>query len=272
MKRLAELNGLGQLPPAFLETGAGFDVTPYTEDFQRAVDVEPLVNLLEEAQRRFGDDRTGSDRWLAPRVHHVLRLTRREAARRGLWIWLGVAAAPDYVRWRFPGAEGVTDAERFIGREDKQAIARLWWGAELMRDGPDYAPVQVGFSMQDVPNTWMRLDVFHNRPLVQAVLRVLAGLNGGGLATSDQVNRLATAVNAAACTVLVDSVGPDPDFDPDLLAVWLEGEVDETLLLSHDPDGPGDDPVPTEAIDAMEVFVRRIIASAPALRMTAVPA
>jgi hypothetical protein len=272
MIRLAELNGLAELPAAFLQTGARFDVTPNTTEFPRSVDVEPLVNLLEEAQRRFTDDRVGSDRWLAGRIHHVLRLSRREAARRGLWIWLGVVAAPDYVRWRFPGTDGATDAERFLGREDKQAIARLWWGAELMRNGSDYSPVEIGFSMQDVPNTWMRLDLFHSRPLVQAVLRVLASLNGGGHATSDQVNRLATAVNAAACTVLVDSLAPDPEFDPDLLAVWLEEEVDETLLFAKDPVGPDDDPAPAAAVDAMEVFVRRIIASAPALRQVAAPA
>ena len=272
MIKLAELTGLAELPAAFLETGARFDVKPYTTEFPRSVDAEPLVNLLTEAQRQFGDDRAASDRWLAPRVHNVLRLSRREAARRGSWLWLGVVAAPEYVRWRFPGSDGVTDGARFIGREDKQAIARLWWGAELMRNGPDYGPVEVGFSMQDVPNTWMRLDAFHNRPLVQAVLRVLGGLNSGAPATSDQVNRLATAVNAAACTVLLDSVAADPEFDPDLLAVWLEGEIDETLLFTGDPEGPDDDPVPSGAIDEMEVFVRRIVGSAPTLRAQAAPA
>ena len=54
-----------------------------------------------------------SDRWLAPRLHWSLRLTRSEAADRTMWEWLAVRHA-DYVLWRWSGVEGVAE-NRWIG-------------------------------------------------------------------------------------------------------------------------------------------------------------
>src|SRR5690349_5484270 len=42
-----------------------------------------------------------SDRWLAPRVHYALRLTRSEASDRETWHWLARNSWADYVRWRW---------------------------------------------------------------------------------------------------------------------------------------------------------------------------
>jgi hypothetical protein len=148
MKKLQQLIGVAELPVTFLETAADFDPSDYVTDFPgREIDVEPVVNLIEEAVRRYPEKPDESDAWLAPRVHHVLRLSRREAARRGAWAWLAVVAVPHYVHWRFPGKKGVTDVDRFLGREGKNAVGRLWWGAELLRNGGDYGPVAVGFSI-----------------------------------------------------------------------------------------------------------------------------
>jgi hypothetical protein len=84
MKKLQQLIGVAELPVTFLETAADFDPSDYVTDFPgREIDVEPVVNLIEEAVRRYPEKPDESDAWLAPRVHHVLRLSRREAARRG---------------------------------------------------------------------------------------------------------------------------------------------------------------------------------------------
>lgn len=261
MKTLRQLAGVVSLPATFLENGTGFDPADYTEELPgREIDSAPLINLVSEAMRRFNDNREASDAWLAPRLHWVLRLTRREAARRGLWAWLAVVAVPEYVRWRFPGKEGATEVGRYLGREDKNAVGRLWWGAELMRNGEDYAPVGVGFSMQDVPNTWMRLNAFHNRALVQASLRFLGDFNKGQAATSDQVNLVAKAVNTAARTVLLDAIAPDPEFDRYTLEAWLDGGdgLDETDVFNGVPVGPLEERVPEGSVDAMVEFISSV--------------
>jgi hypothetical protein len=266
MRALQQLVGVAELPLTFLETGTGFDASDYTtEHSDREIDSEPLTNLAEEAMRRFSGTPEQSDGWLAPRLHHVLRLTRREAARRGVWAWLAVVACPKYVHWRFPGRNGTTDVDRFLGREDKNAIGRLWWGAELMRNGGDYGPVVIGFSMQDIPNTWMRLDAFHNRALVQAVLAQLATYNGEKPATSDQVNAAAKAINTAARTILIDAVASDEPPDGSAIHAWVAraADVDETTLYDAEPEGPLDDPVSTERIAAMKDLVVDVIGRMP---------
>jgi hypothetical protein len=263
MRRLQELVGVPELPITFLETGAAFDPTPFVQPFSREVDVEPLLTIFEEAMSRYAGAPEKADAWLAPRLHYALRLSRREAARRGIWIWLGVVLLPEFVRWRFPSAP--TPMDRFLGREDKHAIGRLWWGAELMRNGEDYKPVEVGFQMQDIPNTWMRLDAFHHRGLVQASLRVLGTFNDGGNATSDQVNALAKAVNAAARTTLLDGLAPDWGPDAAALEAWLAGDVDETTILKDLPTGPMEEGAGETAISAIEKFVRRVASRAPGL-------
>src|ERR1700712_2872433 len=67
------------------------------------IDVSVLDGLMTDFDARrakgdWDDDRARSDRWLAPRVHFALRLTRFEASDKGTWQWLAVRF-PDYVRW-----------------------------------------------------------------------------------------------------------------------------------------------------------------------------
>ena len=149
----------------FLAGTATPDWTKYLKDFARSVDLEPFRTIVEKAMERFAADPTASDSWLAPRVHATLRLTRREAADPRVWDYLAVIVAPDYVRWRWGGADGTQPkAARFVGPEYKQALARLWWGAEMTRNARDYTWTKVLFANQDFQNSWARLDLFHHRP------------------------------------------------------------------------------------------------------------
>ena len=56
--------------------------------------LDTLDALMIEAKKRAAEavweDRTHSDRWLAPRIHYALRLLRSEAADRGVWQWLAL--------------------------------------------------------------------------------------------------------------------------------------------------------------------------------------
>ena len=129
--------------------------------------------------RRFTDaQRATSDRWLGPRLHSALRLSRREAARRGVWRFLGVCVVPDYVRWRFSGdrddPESPAKLERFVGADYKQALSRLWWMSEMFRNGPDYEPATRALGNQDVINNLFRMNVAHHRPIALGAVRVLS--------------------------------------------------------------------------------------------------
>lgn len=218
-------------------------------------DAEPIRQLIDEALQRFSQtERTAADAWLAPVLHATLRLTRREASDSRLWNYLAMRLAPDYVFWRHlsrqPG-EGVTRA-RFVGPFHTQTFARLWWAAELFRDGPDYAPVVVACGNQDVLNTVMRLDVTLHRPTAQAIVRLLSA---GVIRTGREVNALAQAVNAAGSTLSYEALAPDSPRDVDAYRDWIE-EL-KGVLVPYDslPEGPDDGRVQPRSINALvELF------------------
>jgi hypothetical protein len=116
----------------------------------------------------------------------------------------------------------------------------------------------------------MRLQAFHSRPLVQAVLAELAIFNDGRAATSDQVNIVAKALNTAARTVLLDAVTPDGPLDASASEAWLAGasEVDEAALFIEDPEGPLEDVVPPAQIAAARALLREVIGNLPSSRTT----
>ena len=118
-----------------------FDWESQSEPLTRIPDatlpLDCVVALMDEVDNRKSTwgDRTVSDRWLAPRLHYALRLTRAEAADPDLWAWFGIRVLDNY-EWRWSGKNGTAD-NRFRGPMHKQAFARPWWGAELFRKGPD---------------------------------------------------------------------------------------------------------------------------------------
>jgi hypothetical protein len=234
-------------------------------DLGHPIDLDAVRLFIDEAKRRYTRTQsTEADVWLAPRLHHSLRLTRREAAYRGMWRWLGAVFASDYVRWRWgPADQDSSDVDaaaaedRFIGPDTKHALARLWWMAELFRDGPDYAPVAKALANQDIPNNLFRMDIAHHRPTVQAAVQVLEGCSG------DEANALAKASNSAATTLIIDSIGPDVDLDANSLQAWVNGDVDPGLYLEAMPPGPDDPKVDGIVATTMADLLRELFAEAP---------
>lgn len=238
------------------EAEPSFDEHIVDLGLDRAVDLGPLDAVVAHAAQFDWPAREASDSWLAPRLHASLRLRRSEAADRRLWSYLAAVRHPDYVRWRFPGRDGSFSAvKRFIGADRDNAFSRLWWGAELTRNGSDYGPVVKAFERQDVPNTWFALDAFHNRALAQAAMRMLPGLD------SKAINRLSTAFNHYLTTIMLDSVAPvsSPDFHA--LEEWLRATADPDVLLEATlPEGPQEDPVEEHHVQAAAELVRSVAA------------
>lgn len=229
-------------------------------DIGRDLPLDLLGELLHEAHERFAEDYVASDRWLAPRLHALLRLTRAEAGERCFWAWLAVEEFPEYVWWRFPGkrddpdpAKNGTTLKRFTGRDRDHAFGRLWWGAELFRNGGDYASVVKAFEMQDIPNTWLSLDAVHNPAAAQAAVAMLPDLS------SDDINRLSKAMDHVLTTVQLDALAAAGAPDPIAIDEWIRGGIGiEELLADELPVGPDEDPPATELVDAADAFLRHV--------------
>jgi hypothetical protein len=235
------------------------------EDGMPDIDLDAVQQVVHHAMDGFSGQRELSDAWLAPRLHATLRLSRREAARPGLWRHLGLVALPEYVRWRWgPVDEDRGDPaapDRFQGPSYKHALGRLWWGAELFRNGPEYAPVEKAFLNQDLMNNFFRMDIAHHRPTAQAAVRVLFPENGtkrGGR----EANALAKAVNAAATTLLVDALAADPGLDVDVRRSWMQEAVDALLVIERQPVGPNDPQVPARSVQVMTDLLEQLFTEA----------
>ncbi|MDX2606310.1 DUF6339 family protein [Streptomyces caniscabiei] len=241
-------------------------VEPLSEDDARW-SVEPIQSLVEDAMFKFREDRTRADAWLAPRLHATLRLTRREAADKRLWNHLALAVAPDYVAWRHlsePTAsrpERRIAAERFRGPSDRQCFSRLWWAAELFRNGPDYEPVEVACGNQDLIHTVLRMELIDHRPTAQALVRLL---QNGQITGGREINGLSTAINAAGATLIYDVLAPDEPRDPSRLREWIAEAGSALPVGRHElPTGPDEDPAPEESVARLTSYFADLFETAP---------
>ena len=241
-------------------------VEPLPEDDARWV-VEPFRGLVEDAMFEFREDRTRADAWLAPRLHATLRLTRREAADRRLWNHLALAVAPDYVAWRhLSGAtanrpERRIAPERFRGPADRQCFSRLWWAAELFRNGPDYEPVETACGNQDLIHTVLRLELVDHRPSAQALVQLL---KTGRVTTGREINGLCVAISAAGATLIYDAIGPDTAKDPARMRDWVaEAGSAPPVARRSLPQGPDEDPAPEGSVAALTACFDDLFATAP---------
>ncbi|MFC8129192.1 DUF6339 family protein [Streptomyces sp. NPDC057302] len=224
-------------------------------------------DLIDEALNRFRDERpTAADAWLAPRLHETMRLTRREAAEKGLWTYLALGVAPDYVVWRHlsepkAGAlHGSVARDKFVGPHYKQAFARLWWAAELFRDGSDYRPVVVACGNQDMLNSTLRLDIIDHRPTALALVRLM---ERGTVRTGREVNALTPAINAAAATLMYDVIAPDGERDGEPLRDWIaDAESSLPSPRNNLPEGPEEERAPVGAVETLVGHFEELFADA----------
>jgi hypothetical protein len=240
-------------------------VEPLPEDDARWV-VEPLRDLVDDAMFQFKDNRTDADGWLAPRLHATLRLTRREAADKRIWNHLALAVAPDYVAWRHPATapEGKVpriNSARFKGAPDRQCFSRLWWAAEMFRNGADYTPVVKACSNQDLIHNALRLSLVDHRPTAQALVRILErGIAG----TGREINGLITAINTAGATLIYDAFAEDEPRDPGALRQWIAEAESAPPVPRHDlPTGPDEEPVPEASVEKLTEYFTNLFETAP---------
>lgn len=199
--------------------------------------------------------RPASDAWVAPRLHATLRITPREAALPGFFTGLAALEFDDYVRWRWADSEGNVAAERYFGSINKQVLARLWWGAELLRDGADYRRSMIFFGNQDFPSSFLHRPFMRFRPLASSVVASLYVRCVSGTPSSDEINDVADAVNLIALPYVVGSLYEERQ-DFGAYRAWAQSEVED--VLSQEPKGPADG-AGTEVTAAVRELVQRIL-------------
>jgi hypothetical protein len=204
-----------------------------------------------------------SDAWLAPRVHASLRLTYPEASDREMWDWLvSSAAGRRYSGWRW-GAGSVADVarDRWHGGINKQALSRLWWGAELMRNGKDYGPVASYFGMQDFPHNLNHRPFMRSRPLALALIAATRKTTSGGKApTSVEIRSVARTVNLMTAGISIAALSAGYRQDTSELATWLAAlpAADPTVT----PVGPDDGSVPRAVAALLTKEAQRMVSIA----------
>lgn len=156
LKRLAD-EAQTQISHELLATADGSEpLTDYELDFGRHVPLESLDEALNVFAGR--DLRPADDVAMAIAVRKALPLSAREAADRNLWWWLTLRRYPEIVRrrWTKTGDDKFLSRERMLGQVNRNALARLWWGAEMVRSLPD-------------PEAYTRL-MFKNQDLFEAII------------------------------------------------------------------------------------------------------
>ncbi|MFJ8017191.1 DUF6339 family protein [Streptomyces sp. NPDC096339] len=268
---------------AFLTHGvlAGLDALPQVTVLRASTTIEddsvrwsaaPVRELVDEAMSRFDARRTDADAWLAPRLHATLRMTRAEAANAALWNFLALCVAPDYVLWRHAapgvstdGTPGKVSGPRFVGPHHSQAFARLWWAAEMFRNGSDYASAEIACLNQDMINTALRLDAIDHKPTALALVGVLKGMADAGVTRlGDRVNALCTAVNTAGGTLMYDVIAPDEAPDHAALTEWIDdAESAPAVPWNRLPEGPRDGTARRSSCEVLSRMFERFAAEAP---------
>lgn len=237
----------------FYRGGSAPSLDDLMRPFDRELSLETVRAVFQTVLERAngGGLDPATDAWVAPRLHASLRLTRREAADPSIWAYLAVIEFPDYVRARWGDETG-----RWFAGEVNQAISRLWWGAEMCRNGADYGPVTTAFSVQDVPNTWFRLDAIHSRPLAIALTRLMLE----NTPTGRQLNRLATATNLRLTTTVLDALSTSRGSDPDKRRDWCMRTLDRAAIVDESlPQGPEDVTIDEDDVTRVLDLLRELL-------------
>jgi len=112
-------------------------------------------------------------------------LGRQLAGDPGMWAWLNLSV-PDWSLARWKGsADRDAGYEPWFGNPLSNALGRLFWAAELMRNGSDYSPVRGAFLQQNVVNELAR-EIYRSRHWAVALGLLAADFDGSGSHATDR--------------------------------------------------------------------------------------
>ncbi len=174
---------------------------PFVREHARPIALDALDRVLDAILGETTPWDPAIDRLAAPAIHRALPLTRREAADPAIWRFLAVVHRPDFVRHRWENRSWATMRARFWRpgtRPDSNAIARLWWIAELTREGDDYDLTERVLARQPLATNLFSRELSSYRPAVEAFMAVF------GDAPSQVIEVAVRAFNRRLSTVVLE--------------------------------------------------------------------
>lgn len=253
------------LTPEFLSGGPLPNLDRYREPIEEpvlreevvaGVDVDLVGELLEQAIKQELDEGE-LDSWLAHRLHFAIRVPRRIAADRWFWAWLALTVGPSFVRHRFKDKQGEVTEWRYTGVLTRNALSRLWWGAEMVRNGPDYSHVPLVFRRVRTAQWALELKYSWYRPAPIAFTRVAEA--GSKPLSDDAMKTLSKKINAYLSLTVLEAMGLDdvqPDeFDKD----WRKRQPALKEALAEKLEGPSDGYASGKAIEALEGWFKSLV-------------
>lgn len=101
-------------------------------------DIEQLEKEIFWAMKKFKESDSQIDISLAPSIHQIMSISRKQANDYGMWRFLTTVKFNEFVRHRWKGSDGKVNLDRYWGYKRRLSLCRLWWASEMtVRDG-DY--------------------------------------------------------------------------------------------------------------------------------------
>ncbi len=167
------------------------------------VDLDAFDRALDETCSKFTAHDAAMDAHAAPLIHRALPMCRRHACDPSAWRFLTVVHRPDFVRHRWQNRSLAAMRAHFWRagmRHDSNAIGRLWWIAELSRDGDDYTLAKRALASQQLAKLLFSRQLCGYRPAVAACVAELES------ATNSVVEQTMRRLSKALSTIVLESL------------------------------------------------------------------
>ena len=249
---------LGQgVAPTALETEI-IDLNLEPNIYLPNIDTELIAWLFEEGLKKEWDnspeDHFQLDRWLAPRLHATLRIPRRIASQRRFWAWIAMQFAARYVHERF-AEDGTVNTWRYTGDLLRNAVSRLWWAAELLRNGPDYSSVDLGLRRVRTAQFALELKYSWFRPAAVGFVSV----SEPNQLTDKEMSAVSVRANAYLPLEPLEAIAFSTTGDSQDRTWWEGSTTKKELASDSPPTGPQDGHVDPTALDEVVKWYRAVI-------------
>jgi hypothetical protein len=236
----------GALPTDWSEFGPAIDLP---------ADLELVVGLA-DAAARLHNDKGEMDRWLAPRLHSAMRLSRRFACDQGIWCFVALNCS-QFIEKRFRAKRPFRNW-RYNGDLLRNGLSRLWWGAEMTRSGPDYRCVEKCFSTVRRAQFALELRYSWNRPAAIAFSELAVDRNLSDKAVSSLSTTLRVLLSLRALELESAAENAGPEYDES----WTDHRPSLDYLVKHFDianDGPSTGAVTREVLDQLKGWFGSVV-------------
>lgn len=172
-------------------------------------DLDWLGDRLDEIMDGEDEYEGSMDRKAAPAVHQAIDISRREAADSGIWHDLAIRQFPDFVRhrWKYEGTQAMRKKFWTYGvplDSVSNTFERLWWIAELTRDGDDYTYTRRAFGNRRLCFRVFDIQLGRYKPAARACIEVLHDEEEDEYEDNDTIDHTVQQLRKAASSVTLE--------------------------------------------------------------------